>query len=152
MDETTPSKGGRPPSDIPAAQLEGLARLNATIEEAAAFFKVSKRTLLRHLKKKEMAEAWERGKQGGRLSLRRLQWQHANGTGSSAVQMTIHLSKHWLGETDKIEQNTHNTNFVVEAPAPMAVEDWKRTFGKGDVAPAVLPPDDNEDEDEPADE
>lgn len=146
MDETTPSKGGRPPSDINRDQLEGLARLFCTIDEAAAFFKVSKRTMIRHLKKKDVAEAWERGKQTGRLSLRRLQWQHANGTGSSAVQMTIHMSKHQLGETDRIEQNTTNTSYVVEAPAPMPVEDWQRVFGKGDVMPPeTIEADDGED-------
>ena len=46
-------------------------------------------------------DAWQRGRAGGKLSLRRLQWQHAQGEGSSAVQMTIHLSKHWLGESEK---------------------------------------------------
>jgi hypothetical protein len=35
---------------------------------------------------------WEAGRQKGKLSLRRLQWLHANGTGSSAVHMAIHLS------------------------------------------------------------
>ena len=154
MDETTPSKGGRPPSEIPRDQLEQLARLNCTMEEAAAFFKVSKRTMTRHMKKKDVAEAWERGRQTGKLSLRRLQWQHANGTGSSAVQMTIHLSKHWLGETDRVEQTNTNTSYVVEAPAPMATEDWQRVFGKGDVMPPTVPSEDDlpEDQGEPAPE
>lgn len=96
---------GKPKSKIDVEHLERLARLNCTIDEAAAFFKCTKRTLLRYLDDKKRGpafrEAWERGKQEGRLSLRRLQWRHANGSGSSSVQMTIHLSKHWLGETEK---------------------------------------------------
>ena len=154
MDETTKSKGGRPFSDIPIDQLEGLARMNCTMEEAAAFFRVSKRTMTRHMKKRDVAEAWERGRQLGKLSLRRLQWQHASGTGSSAVQMVIHLSKHWLGETDRVEQTNTNTSYVVEAPAPMPVEDWQRVFGKGDVMPPAEPSADDlpEDQGEPATE
>ena len=92
---------GKPPAEIHIEQLIKLAALNVTVEEAASYFKCCKRTMLRYLEKPDFAAAWESGKASGRMSLRRLQWQHANGKGSSAVQMTIHLSKHWLGETDK---------------------------------------------------
>lgn len=94
--------GGKLPADIKLAEFERLVQLQCTVEEAASFFKCAKRTLQRYLKQPEYAEAWERGRELGKLSLRRLQWRHANGTGSSAVQMTIHLSKHWLGETEKV--------------------------------------------------
>lgn len=96
---------GKPKAKINIDELERLARLHCTIEEAAAFFKCAKRTLLRYLdpKNKDASyrEAWERGQHAGKLSLRRLQWRHASGNGSSAVQMTIHLSKHLLGQTEK---------------------------------------------------
>lgn len=92
---------GKPKSEIDIAQLEKLAALHCTIEEAAAFFKCAKRTLLRYLEKEDYRAAWERGQATGKLSLRRLQWRHANGAGAPAVSMTIHLSKHWLGETEK---------------------------------------------------
>lgn len=96
---------GKPAKQIDIEQLETLARLHCTVDEAAAVLKCCKRTLLRYLDPKardpKYREAWERGRASGKASLRRLQWQHANGSGSSAVQMTIHLSKHWLGETEK---------------------------------------------------
>ena len=96
---------GKPACAIDVNQLEKLAALHCTIDEAAAFFGCSKRTMLRYLDETSRdpmyREAWERGRQNGKSSLRRLQWKHANGTGSSAVTMTIHLSKHWLGETEK---------------------------------------------------
>ena len=92
--------------DLDVDQLERIAQLHCTIAEAATMLGCSERSL-KHLlspsknTKPQYREAWERGKQSGKMSLRRLQWAHANGKGSSAVTMTIHLSKHWLGETDK---------------------------------------------------
>jgi hypothetical protein len=52
----------------------------------------------------EFRDVWEQGKAERRIALRRLQWRHAQGTGSSAVQMTIHLSKHWLGEAHETRE------------------------------------------------
>ena len=89
------------PHPIDISDLNKLAQLHCTIEEAAAFFGCTKLTIKRRLRKPEYREAWDRGREYGKHSLRRLQWKHANGSGSSAVQMAIHLSKHWLGETDK---------------------------------------------------
>lgn len=94
-------KAGRPEAKIDLRQLEKLAMLACTVEEAASFLGVSKRTLLRHLEEPDCEAVWERGLRKGNVSLRRLQWKHASGTGSAAVQMAIHLSKHRLGETDK---------------------------------------------------
>lgn len=93
---------GRPKTEIDPIALERLAQIHCTIDEAAAVLGCSKRTLIRHLKEPANRERWDAGREKGKASLRRLQWQHANGSGSSAVQMTIHLSKHWLGETEKI--------------------------------------------------
>lgn len=95
-------KAGRPAVPIDADNLRKLARLLCTHEEIAAFFECSERTIIRKLQDNvELAEAYERGKAEGRMSLRRLQWRHAQGAGSSAVQMTIHMSKHHLGETER---------------------------------------------------
>lgn len=94
-------KRGRPEARIDTRQLEKLAMLACTVEEAAAFLGVSKRTLLRRLEEPDCKGAWEVGRNKGNVSLRRLQLKHAQGTGSAAVAMTIHLSKHRLGENDK---------------------------------------------------
>lgn len=100
--EDDDTKKGRPPVEIDAAKLEALAKLQCTHEEIAAVFECSKRTIIRKLKKDpELKAAYERGKQLGKVSLRRLQFRHANMANSAGVTMTIHLSKHHLGETDK---------------------------------------------------
>ncbi|MCC8963757.1 hypothetical protein H8A95_15915 [Bradyrhizobium sp. Pear76] len=97
-----PKPMGRPPVKIDIDQLEKLGAIHATTEEVAAVFGCTKRTILNRFKDEpELKLAYENGKEKGKLSLRRLQWRHASGTGSGAVNMTIHLSKHWLKETDK---------------------------------------------------
>jgi hypothetical protein len=42
-------------------------------------------------------QAWEKGQAVGAVALRQLQWQQ----NASGVAMTIHMSKHRLGEHDK---------------------------------------------------
>lgn len=95
-----PARKGRPPVEIDIVQLAALGAMHATHEEIAAFYNCDRRTVINRLKIPEYLLAYENGKLRGKLNLRRLQWRHAQGTGSSAVNMTIHLSKHWLGETD----------------------------------------------------
>lgn len=75
--------------------------IHATQEEAAAFFNCNRRTIINRLKDPEYLLAYQNGKLKGNLNLKRLSMRHANGHGSSAVNMTIHLRKHWLGETDR---------------------------------------------------
>lgn len=87
-----------------------LCVLQPTEQEIAAAYGVSKRTIIRLLKKPEYREVWEAGKAVGMLSLRRLQWRHAQMANGAGVQMTIHLSKHWLGETDKAAEINVTTN------------------------------------------
>lgn len=92
---------GRPEVQIDETVFAQLCQLQCTEVELAAFFKCSKRTIIRKLKEPKFRELWELGKAMGRISLRRLQWRHARQSGSAGVQMTIHLSKHWLGEHDR---------------------------------------------------
>jgi hypothetical protein len=96
-----PKKTGRPPIVLDVETLEKLGALQATLEEVGAFYNCTKRTIINRLKDPELLLAFENGKQKGKLNLRRLQMRHANGAGSGAVNMTIHLSKHVLGQTDK---------------------------------------------------
>jgi hypothetical protein len=102
MARSKPERGpGRPKVEIDPVQLEKLGALHATYDEVAAFFDCEKRTIINRLKEPALQLAYANGKQKGKLNLRRLQLRHAQGTGSSAVNMTIHLAKHWLNETDK---------------------------------------------------
>lgn len=93
--------GGRGRVFIDAEILRGLAQIQCTIAEAAAVLKVTKRTLLRRLEEPKFKEVWVRGQAEGCASLRRLQFRHAKMPNSAGVSMTIHLSKHHLGQTEK---------------------------------------------------
>jgi hypothetical protein len=94
--------GGRPPIDIDLDQFEKLCFLQCTAEEIAAFFEVSLSTIRRRLREDEFRARWDKGRAEGTISLRRRMWSTANSpTAQGAVQMQIHLSKHWLGMTEK---------------------------------------------------
>lgn len=84
-----------------AREIEGLARINCTIVEAAAYFGVCKDTMIERLKLPDFRDLWEQGRSRGRISLRRLQWAYAEAMTAPGANMVIHLSKHFLGETEK---------------------------------------------------
>jgi hypothetical protein len=105
-----PARKGRPPVVIDLSVFETFAELQATYKQMAAAFRCSERTILERMKEPEFQEIYERGKERGKLNLKQLQWRHAQGldpngnyiqgSQSAAVNMTKHLSQHWLGETD----------------------------------------------------
>lgn len=95
---------GRPPSLTPDAKtlklLRGLRKIQCTIEEAAAACGVHRKTLHEFLARyPEAREAWEAGKNEGKASLRRLQFDMAK----SNPTMAIFLGKQYLGQRDKKE-------------------------------------------------
>lgn len=103
---------GRPKFVIDEELVKKLAALHCTYEEMAFACGCSVRTFIRQINEQgDLKESLEAGKAGGKLNLRRLRWRSANnvfkGGGQDgcstgpAVQMQLHLSKHWLGETDK---------------------------------------------------
>jgi hypothetical protein len=103
-----PKKRGRPPKlkDTPAVieAIEGLARIQCTHVEAAAFFRVARETFEKFLgRHKKAAAAWESGRHDGLASLRRRQFEMAEHNAT----MSIWLGKQYLGQTDKQEQ-THD--------------------------------------------
>jgi hypothetical protein len=96
-------KGGKRPSagrkavKIDLAELEKLCSLQCTDEEVASFFSVSARTIERRKKKPAFAEAMERGRAKGRMSVRRTLFsQAANGN----IAAAIFLAKNLLGYKD----------------------------------------------------
>ena len=93
------NKGGRPRKEIDPEMLEAVARLQPTIEELAASFKVSVNTLKARLDDSlELREIVEQAKNFGRLSLRRMMWKNAT-NGNTTMQ--IWLSKQYLNMHDK---------------------------------------------------
>src|SRR5271163_3625728 len=93
--------GGRPKVRMGLEEVENLSRLNCTMEELAAYFRVDVRTVqLRAQREPKFREAIERGQAMGRLSVRRQQirlMEQGNAT------MAIFLGKQLLGQRDRLE-------------------------------------------------
>jgi hypothetical protein len=88
---------GRKPVYIDLLELEKLCSLNCTDEEIAAFFSVTTRTIEKRRKQPKFADAMNRGKAKGRISIRRAQMkllESGNGT------MGVWLGKNLLGQRD----------------------------------------------------
>jgi hypothetical protein len=81
-----------------------LARMGCTLADAAQFFGLKLSRLNHYLDRDDnLRLAWERGAAQKKISLRRLQWAHAERPGAPGVAMTIHMSKHQLDEVEKQE-------------------------------------------------
>lgn len=97
---------GRPKKEIDYVTVEKLANIQCTQEEIASFLGISSRTLLRDEKFKEL---FARGRENGKMSLRRIQWKHAE----KSASMAIWLGKQYLGQRDNIEvSNSEEINKV----------------------------------------
>lgn len=102
---------GRPlkllPDDETLKKLESLGRIQCTTKEAAAVLDVSEPTFIDFLKRNEKAaDVFEKGKENGKASLRRMQLRAAEG---GNVTMLIWLGKQLLGQKD-----AHNINHDVQ--------------------------------------
>jgi hypothetical protein len=103
--ETATRRGpGKPPLLEPdegtLRNVRKLRELACTVEEAAAFFEVHKKTFYEFMARHpEVRDAWERGDCEGRMSLRRYQHEMAK----TNANMAIWLGKQRLGQTDRRE-------------------------------------------------
>ena len=88
-----PKKIGRPKTEIDLELAEKLGSIQCTLAECSAILDVPVSTLSTH---KEFSEALKRGQQKGKMSLRRLQFKHAE----TNPTMCIWLGKQYLGQTD----------------------------------------------------
>ena len=98
-------KRGRPKKFIDLELVEKLAHIQCTYPEIASTLGVSVDTLQRH---KDFAATYKRGAEGGRKSLRRMQFESAN---KGNITMQIWLGKQYLGQSD------HMTNEVRRVPS-----------------------------------
>jgi hypothetical protein len=94
----------RPKTTIDLLELEKLCGMQCTIEEIAAFFEVSPRTIERRRNVPKFLEAMERGKAKGRVSVRRALFRSAS---AGNIAAAIFLSKNLLGYKD-IVANEHS--------------------------------------------
>ncbi len=93
-------KTGRPTIRISKIDLEKLAGIHCTMEEAAGWFGVSEKTIRRRLERAEFREVWDAGIMKGKVSLRRTQFEMAK----TSATMAIFLGKQYLGQRDEIHQ------------------------------------------------
>ena len=87
---------GRPKKEIDYTTVEKLANIQCTQDEIASFLGISTRTLQRD---EQFMELFNRGRENGKMSLRRIQWKHAE----KSVPMAIWLGKQYVGQRDKVE-------------------------------------------------
>ena len=99
---------GRPKKEIDYTAVEKLANIQCTQDEIASFLGVSTRTLQRD---EQFMELFNKGRENGKMSLRRIQWKHAE----KSASMAIFLGKQYLGQKDNVEvSNTDELNKVKE--------------------------------------
>lgn len=93
----------RPKKEFNQKQFEAMCAIQCTEEEICGIFDCDDVTLNRWCKDtygKCFSEVYKQKRQGGKMSLRRKQWEMAG----KNPTMAIWLGKQWLGQTDKVEQ------------------------------------------------
>lgn len=103
-----PSKRGRPFIKIDVDLLKQLCSIQCTMKELAACLDCSVDTLERNY-----ADIIEKAREGGRKSLRRLQFEHAK----KSWGMALFLGKIYLGQKEAITDGTQYSKIVVERSA-----------------------------------
>ena len=88
---------GRKPHELDLKAIEALAGIGGTLEEISAVFSHS---LSGIKKRKDIMAAVQRGREQGKATLRRMQWEAAK-EGNAAI--LIWLGKQMLGQKDKHE-------------------------------------------------
>lgn len=107
------ARTGRPKIEINWNEVEGMAKVHATLEDIASHIGVHKDTLLKRCKrefKMTFSEYLEQKRAYVRNNLRRKQIETAM---SGNVTMQIWLGKQMLGQTEKVEQTNRNTHEVI---------------------------------------
>lgn len=102
----------RPKHPIDWEQVKKLCQLHCTQEEVAAFVECCLDTLQNRCKDElgiSFSEFYKEKRLAGKVSLRRSQWALAT---SGNASMNIWLGKQHLGQKDKIETKTDNSDLV----------------------------------------
>lgn len=126
------ARTGRPKKEIDETQFKKLCGLQCTEEEIAGFFDCSVDTIERWCKrvfKQTFAEAFKNYSAGGKVSLRRYQFELAK----KNAAMAIWLGKQYLGQTDAVEMTANIQDSTREQVAMLIDEIGKFDTGTGDT-------------------
>lgn len=102
VDKLTKPKIGRPEKEINWKEFEDLCHLQCTQSEIASVFHIHHETLIRRVELKyeePYASAYKKFADGGKKSLRRMQWAQAE----KSCAMAIFLGKQYLGQRDTFD-------------------------------------------------
>ena len=119
--EKKPKRGrGRPKIKIDTELAEKLGALQCTMEECSAVLDIKKSTLSM---RSDFLDAYKRGLEKGKMSIRRSQFKLAE----KNAAMAIWLGKQYLGQVDKAEQELSgkvDTGFTLNiVPASKRVDE-----------------------------
>lgn len=92
---------GAPELVIDDQIFEELCKIQCTVDEMAAVFKVSNSTIKRRLRDPKYRELKDQGNLLGKVSIRRQGFLHMRRPNGAGVQAWMHLTKHILGWTEK---------------------------------------------------
>lgn len=110
-------KRGRPKINIDWTEFDKLCLIQCTLEEIADWFECSIDTIENRCKSEKrliFSEYFKKKSVGGKISLRRKQFQMAQ---DGNVALLIFLGKQYLGQKDKPEDGTNN-----DKPQPIKIE------------------------------
>ena len=95
------NKGGRPQAKIDLAEFEKLCNYQCTNEEIASWFGLAEITIEKKMALEPFKTLRENGRVRGRACIRRQMFQHMTLPNSAGVNAAIHLSKFYLGQTER---------------------------------------------------
>lgn len=99
-------KVGRPNIEIDYKQAEGLGSIQCSLSECAAVLDIDENTLKNDSK---FMTLWRKGKEKGKKSLRRTQFELAQ----QNATMAIWLGKQYLGQTEKQEISANQAVTII---------------------------------------
>ena len=114
-------KRGRPKKFVDLELVEKLAHIQCTYAEIASTLGISVDTLERH---KDFAATFKRGAEGGRKSLRRMQFESAN---KGNVVMQIWLGKQYLDQSDRMKSESR----VIRSWSDISTEELRELINQG---------------------
>jgi hypothetical protein len=124
-DDAKKPQRGRPKKFVDLEMVEKLAHIQCTYAEIASTLGVSVDTLQRN---KDFAVVYKRGAEGGRKTLRRMQFESAN---KGNVVMQIWLGKQYLGQSDHVTSQVHSLPSLQNASSAQLkdlLDDYVRRF------------------------